>query len=1164
MKPQVDISGLSPKQQKIATTLDEPLFVEAGAGSGKTFTLTQRIAWALAPGSGEDGKPFLDDLSRALVITFTNVAAREIKERVRATLRKSGMMEHALEVDSAWISTIHGMCKRILVRHALDLGIDPAFTVASGNETDQYLHEALIEVAGEARKREGEDPALKALFDEYGFGERMDSGKFTGVQGLLLDIRDAAIAAPGGFDDLWVPEAADIAEAMGDFYNAYGSLDVKEDLSEGSFKKVMRTLGRLEEFNSMAPGERTPERALETLSQVEWPGSSPKYRDKLVCARDEMHRVQAEIALARTRGMAETLLELARKVDERYFEKKKEHALFDNDDLVTLALRALQENDEVRKAYAGHFRLVMVDEFQDTDKKQLALIKLLSGEGARHLATVGDSQQSIYRFRGADVTVFHERGEELPETEKVQLATNYRSHKDILSFVDAVCGGDRGILEHFMHLDPAEKHKGTYETPDIPRIDIEISAGTFRTKKMQSAVGAAMIAKRFRAMADAGANPGDMVLLLRNMTNAEFYIDAIRKEGLSCVVSGGSGFTKTVEAETMQALLHFLANDRDTESGLFPLLSSDVFGIPADDFVQLATTTQPKSDLPTKRSIEAGLATMQFRPDYEPSVRLVRAHDVLVRARQIARRKNIADACAYVVKESGWLSRLVRGGAQGKAAAANVLAAIRYVRGLSQDLSLGSSRTAFEFDRWLQVAKIAPAALSGGEQGAVRIMTIHSSKGAEFKIVAVAECWGDSQGEPFCSGDTKDGRRAVIVPPKGFSHAIPEDVPEHPKTLAEWYERLKYDNAEADYKESTRLLYVALTRAKEAIILGLNPIQKKKELGTRLAAGVVGALFDGTVPDPGTHRMDYGGTEPALVHVARISETEEAGQKVKTLDAGGILGDIEGVLPSEPSNLFATDGPDDATFDLFEEEEDALCATTYMRASREGIFSYSSAHGKMAEMAEVPDFEGEGRPKRGGHVLPTRAERDAMEEGAPVVADADKATNLGSAFHLLAQGMIETGKPADAKQIEAQERAWRLGPRGCTRLEEALSRWSGSSARKEALAHGHVQAEVPFFARTHKEELGEYAEGAFDLLAWDSRDEAYLVDYKTGDVGLSAEEIFQRHFLQADLYARILMDEGFAKVSCHFVCVELEDADHPGEPFVVTYDYDAEHAPTLW
>lgn len=1169
MTPEVDISGLNDEQKRIATMLDEPLFVEAGAGSGKTFTLTQRIAWALAPGSGTDGEPFLDDITHALVITFTNVAAREIKERVRAKLRSSGMMEQALKVDAAWISTIHGMCSRILRRHALDLDIDPKFRVASGNETDQYLNEALEEVLGEARK--SEDPAIKELFDSYRLGQRNDSGSYTGIMGLVLSVRQAAIAAPGGFDDLFVPEAADPISVMDDFIREYETLRA-EKLSKASMDKVCDTLRLFDEYACLAPGEKTPAEILGVLDKVKMPGHSKKYEEKYRAVKVQMQLVVEEISLASSRSTTETLIGLAKKVDERFFDKKKAHSVLDNDDLVTLALKALEENEEVRRDYADRFRLVMVDEFQDTDEKQLRLISLLSGEGARHLATVGDSQQSIYRFRGADVSVFHGRGKELPETEKVRLATNYRSHRDILSFVDAVCGGEKGVLRHFMHLDPAEKHKGTYDTPGIPRIDIEVCEDTSRPSKMQSAVGAAMIAKRFRQMADAGANPGDMVLLLRATTNAALYIDAIRKEGLSCIVSGGSGFTKTAEAQVLQALLHYLANDHDTESGLFPVLSSPVFGIPADDFVQLATTTQRKADLPTKRSIEYGFKTMQFRGGYEPTARLLRAHDILVHARQLARRRNIADACTYVVRESGWLSRLASQGTQGDAAAANVLAGLRYIRGLVQDLRLGASRAALEYDRWLQISKTPPASLSGGKLGAVRIMTIHSSKGAEFKIVAVAECWANPKPESFCSGNVPGQGRAVIVPPEGFSNTSPTEVPDEPDSLGEWYEKLREGNADADAAELTRLLYVALTRAEEALILGINPVRSASKNGqskagrpqNELAAKVMDALFGGDTPEPGEHRVSYGGTEPALVHVAKIVSQEEAGQKFKALDAGGLFEDIEGVLPDDPGSLVAPEEEPQDSFALFDESQDMLSSETRKRTQREGIFSYSSVHDKMAEMAKMPDYEGEARPKRGGHVLPTRAERDAMQEGAPVVADADKATNLGSAFHLVAQSMVETGKAPTEERIAAQERAWKLGPRAASRLEEALSRWSSSSVRTEALSHAHVAAEVPFFARAHAERLGAYAEGAFDLLAWNDRSEAFLVDYKTGDMGLSAEEIFQRHFLQADLYARILMDEGFGKVSCRFVCVELEDAGHPGEPFVVSYDYDAEHAPALW
>ena len=154
MSAPLDLSRLNDRQRAIATTLDAPLFVEAGAGSGKTFTLTQRIAWALSPGSGADGRPFLDSLDQVLVITFTEAAAREIKERTRRTLRSVGLAEQALAVDDAWISTIHGMCSRILHRHALDLRLDPSFAVVSDSAQAALFDQAMDEVMRAARSDE--------------------------------------------------------------------------------------------------------------------------------------------------------------------------------------------------------------------------------------------------------------------------------------------------------------------------------------------------------------------------------------------------------------------------------------------------------------------------------------------------------------------------------------------------------------------------------------------------------------------------------------------------------------------------------------------------------------------------------------------------------------------------------------------------------------------------------------------------------------------------------------------------------------------------------------------------------------------------------------------------------------------------------------------------
>ena len=164
----MDLSTLMPQQREIVTTLDRPLFVSAGAGSGKTFTLTRRILWALSPESG----PFAEHLDQVLAITFTKDAAAEIRERVRAALIEAGMAEEALTVDDSWISTIHGMCSRILRTHALELGIDPAFQVLEEGSAAVLMDRAVEHVLSAARDERGDDAdpfaELKTWYPLYG------------------------------------------------------------------------------------------------------------------------------------------------------------------------------------------------------------------------------------------------------------------------------------------------------------------------------------------------------------------------------------------------------------------------------------------------------------------------------------------------------------------------------------------------------------------------------------------------------------------------------------------------------------------------------------------------------------------------------------------------------------------------------------------------------------------------------------------------------------------------------------------------------------------------------------------------------------------------------------------------------------------------------------
>ena len=1165
----IDLSGLNERQRKIAETLDEPLFVEAGAGSGKTFTLTQRVAWALAPGSGAGGAAFLDSLDQVLVITFTEAAAREIKERVRATLRAAHMDEAALAVDDAWISTIHGMCTRILRRHALDLGLDPAFRPVMGLEADELYEEALDAAMGEARA----SAELRPLVEEYGLGGRGVSG-YTGLMGLVDELYQKGCSLVGGLDAL-EPAAADkdgVARVMRELLAELESLGA-EKLTPAAAGKVGPSLEVLRAFDALAPGARTAEAAAEALAGVSLPRSSKAIKDKLDAVKAAFDVAKGEVAFSRVAHLAPVLLALTRRFAARYEELKRSKGVLDMDDLVRLALRAVRENDDVRRAYAGHFRLVMVDEFQDTDEMQLELIELLAGPGARHLCTVGDAQQSIYRFRGADVGVFRGRGAGVAEAGRVRLDTNYRSHADVLALVDRVCGGApgaEGVMAGFMHLDDNPSRRDDYKARELPRIDLEvtrISGNKGNVGGGAAAVAAAQVADALLAYRTAGERPGDMALLLGVTTHADLYIDAIRARGMECVVSGGSTFTKTDEVKVMRALLHTLANPADTQSGLFPLLASEMFGLDANDFCALGTRAQDKLDAPTKRGIDRGLASMELYGDVVASERLRRAHEVIDRA--LTRRADtpVARICAEVVRDSGWLARLGAQGPAGQARAANVLAAVRYIADLTESLGLGPARAAAEFDEWLASSKVPPASLAGDEgaggPGTVQIMTVHASKGLEFPVVAVAECWkdGEARGSLGCAAPDVGGRCAFVLPPKdkpSLGNLDSDDLRESADKgvrlpLCVRY-RLAQDADEAgDAEERARLLYVALTRAREALVVSV-PVSapSKGDLKPALARGALAALGIADVPC-GMSSVDYGGSEPARVRCVSAAKAK-TGEWV--VDAAGSLAGFSADEPlSDPAAIvragtaspaMTCEGPE--PFDLYGiEPEPAGCVSGWR--GREGVFSYSSVHAAMVAAGEL----GISGPSR--QALPTREERAAEAEGAPMVADEDRATNLGSAFHELAQAMVESGRAVTDSHVAAMVRRWNLSSRGEARLRAALARWEGSAVRAEALSHAVLRAEAPFFQKVDSEH-GDYLEGAIDLLATDAgSDEALVVDYKTGDAGLSVDEVRARHALQARFYADVLLREGFARVACVFVCVEREDPADPAQPLTVRYEF---------
>ena len=209
---------LKPGQEKCINTLDRSIVVAAGAGSGKTFTLTKRIVHAIETG-------VVDGIERVCAITFTNKAAGELKSRIKAELRACGQTEQALKVDEAWVSTIHGMCARILRAHAVELDIDPSFEMADGPLTDHLLAQSIDGVLMRAQVTNAAE--LDELFAEYparSYGPQNNS-----VEAMIKALMGAAGSNVCGFDSFVMPTIAANPQAIVDVV-----LEAMESLAEAA------------------------------------------------------------------------------------------------------------------------------------------------------------------------------------------------------------------------------------------------------------------------------------------------------------------------------------------------------------------------------------------------------------------------------------------------------------------------------------------------------------------------------------------------------------------------------------------------------------------------------------------------------------------------------------------------------------------------------------------------------------------------------------------------------------------------------------------------------------------------------------------------------------------------------------------------------------------
>ena len=1159
----------TPGQEKTIKTLDKPLFVAAGAGSGKTFTLTQRIVWALKEGSGADGKPYLSSLDQALIITFTNAAATEIKERVREALEKEGLHSAALQVDDAWISTIHGMCSRILKIHALDLGLDPEFEIIDDMTRNQLVNISIEEVLREL----SQDESYAEFLSTY-------AGNRDALKSRIETLISYAQSSPVGMDAIsFVGDSSDLEVLKAELEDLDAALealrvaiaatkpDEAEQLqnvqSELSSKLQQHLVLSLTDFDQVF---------WDTLQKALKIGRSSK---EIKIVKDEatyqLKVCSALFGLIQDTSEGQCLKDVTEQVYKLFKQKKLAVGGLDNDDLLHLTAKVFEEHPEIAAVYTDKFKLVMVDEFQDTDQQQVQMIKSLSGKDAQYLTTVGDAQQSIYRFRGADVDVFFRRQAEVSEDLQPRLVDNFRSHNEILRFVAKVCSAD-GMIPNFMDLSAGREEPATPFIAHSPRVYFEVTkfekSGNSKPGDdvTRSQFVAYQLADRINTlMQDEKIKAKDVAILMKSVKKAQPYIEALRTFGIESVVSGASTFGEQPEVQLIGSLLQALANMYDSYEGLFPVLSSEIFSLDASDLLLLGTNFGENGQRITNRDIAESVVNDAFNPPFEVSPKLKNALEVLSNARSSLSNKRVSDVIKKVVLDAGWISRLQKMGNEGQSKIANIFAALEQIDSLQKELSIGVASVAKAFSQWCDTAKESPKVLHCSTQNAVTFMTIHASKGLEFPVVAVVGAVsGPKAGagsEPFLHVRKDDSYQIAFSSSSKKLHELYDGCHEVPtsldecKSLLEWRMFLETQENEFEEQEQNRRLYVALTRAREAVILTSTIDLTKEGISPRYTRKITNALFEEPPLSAGEHQFEYGGNLAGCMRVVQGSGKKDEPIQVEGLE---LVEPFEG-KPSEEENSQAVE-----TFDLYEKVRLSVTSET-MYDQRKDFFSYSSAHQQMAE-----NFKVENNQKLADQSQVERQEHEEdnlqpVTETSVVLPDtlADDGvdpTNLGSAFHELAQIMVETQSKVDEQTIDRQCLKNSVPQRAVSRVKQALELWSNSAIRQEALAHDVVIAESPFTLQVDSE-YGNYVEGAIDLLAYNkgSKD-ALVVDYKTGDKGLSAAQIYEHHQMQANFYAYVLMQRGFTKVECAFVCVEVEEA---GQPHVARYTFDVNHQPSL-
>ena len=848
---------LTPQQRQAVEDRGGRLLVSAAAGSGKTKVLIDRIMGYMT----DPVQPAnIDDF---LIITYTKAAAAELRGKIAAKLSERlaeepnnrHLQRQMQRLYLSKISTVHSFCTDLLREYAYELDMGADFRVGDENECTVLREQAMTQLLDEAY-RNGQDPDFRAFVDTQGLGR--DDRLVPEIIQKVFDSARCHLDPQGWLEKCLVsialPQNSDAAESVWGKYlldDLHSYLDDQISAMEHCARlagedpglakvttllentvAAMKYLRRSETWDQVVQRKKIEYGVMRFPKKVE----DPELPDRIKSVRESCKKglekrlkVFADPSdmvmedLLETAAPVRGLLKLVAGFSDGYQKLKKHRRILDFGDLEHRALDLLlgkkrQGPTRIAKEVGSRFREVLVDEYQDSNAVQDAIFTALTKDNC---FMVGDVKQSIYRFRLADPGIFLEKyntyadaAEARPgQGRRVLLSRNFRSGGAVLEATNDVfrlCMTSKvGDLEY---TDREALQEGI---PHEPLGEPEVELHVLRTGEDSYAQEAEFVANRAKELLDGKhmirgkeglrpIQPEDIVILLRSPGSVgRDYLNALAAKRIRCAFTGGRNLLETGEISVLRAILQIISNPRQ-DIPLLCALASPVFGFTADDLAALRAGRRKLELYDALRADESEKSKkfLQALDHLRAQARILTLAGLLEEIFLTTRMDSIYCAMEDGVERSGNLQAFFR-------------IAVEFESTSRRDLEQFLEHLDAMEDQGLTI----PDAQTGG---AVTIMSIHKSKGLEFPVVFLCGLARSFNRENFRAQVLCDGELGL-----GMSVVDPGNRVRYP-TIAK---RAMVAKATAEsLSEELRVLYVAMTRARDRLIMTYAAKTVEKEL----------------------------------------------------------------------------------------------------------------------------------------------------------------------------------------------------------------------------------------------------------------------------------------------------------------------------------------------